>query len=632
MFRRAKVPTLESYERRARARHAREGRLLSQTSGTAEATSSAVLKRAVKIASVEVETAVRASLQAYEQALFSFHRYDANGDGKLSSKELVGLLESLGGFSKEVLGDSDLMSSILSKIDANMDTFVEFDEFLAVYNELKSGQLLRDVASVEASQALAIEEATNLLGKPVVELLDRSVFLARRIESDSKFYIDTDLTEAQAFRKDWWRISKKSQFASFLTSRGLAPPGDEARALESIKALLLKYYPSFSQAFDYFTVLCTAEPYSFRLTDFIDFAKDVGILPSDKPLPANARAVTPVTPPSSTSSAYFAVTPSASMSGTSSAAVDIAAVAAAAAVNSSGKWLAVASFTPATLSRVFAASNLEDAGDEEAAANDDNALLRFEFLEALVRLALEEDGATLQSLDDFLSRLTFHHLPMECFVNRNAFRADRLFVEPALDVIKAYREEMAAIYSASRGHGSAAVPIESWIKMLKRCDMFDAPGVHPGFHEPEARLCFMASQMRVIDEIRRRPAYVTLTFCEWVEALFRAAEMRALPSITAIKKHPAGFKSLSDYDRHVKQRAPAPARPDADRGRPTLQSARGFSDSLPSCFETFLHLLMERGAGGKGGLVLNGSYSKNIMLAMIPLFSEQWGAFHAQRK
>ncbi|CAA6653891.1 unnamed protein product [Spirodela intermedia] len=56
-----------------------------------------------------------------------FKRFDANGDGKISSKELEDALGSLGTASPEDV------ARMMRELDTDRDGFISFDEFSAFY-------------------------------------------------------------------------------------------------------------------------------------------------------------------------------------------------------------------------------------------------------------------------------------------------------------------------------------------------------------------------------------------------------------------------------------------------------------------------------------------------------------------
>ncbi|KAK1309363.1 Polcalcin Ole e 3 [Acorus calamus] len=67
-----------------------------------------------------------------------FNRFNANGDGKISSAELGDVLRTFGSAS------ADEIQRMMSEIDRDGDGFIDFDEFLEFHRANKG--LLKDVA------------------------------------------------------------------------------------------------------------------------------------------------------------------------------------------------------------------------------------------------------------------------------------------------------------------------------------------------------------------------------------------------------------------------------------------------------------------------------------------------------
>ncbi|XP_073012386.1 polcalcin Phl p 7-like [Typha latifolia] len=69
-----------------------------------------------------------------------FKRFDANGDGKISSAELGEALRTLGSTS------TDEIQRMMAEIDTDGDGYIDFDEYVA-FCRANSG-LMKDVAKV----------------------------------------------------------------------------------------------------------------------------------------------------------------------------------------------------------------------------------------------------------------------------------------------------------------------------------------------------------------------------------------------------------------------------------------------------------------------------------------------------
>ncbi|MBA0741820.1 hypothetical protein Gogos_014942 [Gossypium gossypioides] len=69
-----------------------------------------------------------------------FKRFDANGDGKISSVELGDALKTLGSVTPEEV------SRMMSEIDTDGDGFISYDEYIAFASANRG--LMKDVAKI----------------------------------------------------------------------------------------------------------------------------------------------------------------------------------------------------------------------------------------------------------------------------------------------------------------------------------------------------------------------------------------------------------------------------------------------------------------------------------------------------
>ena len=82
--------------------------------------------------------------------------------------------------------------------------------------------------------------------------------------------------------------------------------------------------------------------------------------------------------------------------------------------------------------------------------------------------------------------------------------------------------------------------MEEWFFLLKCCDLFDED-----FTQREGKLAFAWAQMAVADEVRRRLQFKCITFEDFLEALARVCDMKALPTDDDILK--AGVKTTGEF-------------------------------------------------------------------------------------
>ena len=112
-----------------------------------------------------------------EELQIVFAKYDANGDGKISSSELAAVLESLGGHPPS----EDEISTMMAEADRDGDGFISFSEFLEVntVNVYPDDALkdLRDAFSIfdtDCNGSISAEELARVLTK-----LGESVSIAK---------------------------------------------------------------------------------------------------------------------------------------------------------------------------------------------------------------------------------------------------------------------------------------------------------------------------------------------------------------------------------------------------------------------------------------------------------------------
>jgi hypothetical protein len=210
---------------------------------------------------------------------------------------------------------------------------------------------------------------------------------------------------------------------------------------------------------------------------------------------------------------------------------------------------------------------------EANAVNADKALMRFEWFQVIVRLAIAkyvkaQDGRRqrggvkrIADVSDALDALLTHdvapNLPPEACVETMAFRERRLYVKPVNDAFESNATMLKAIYDfyAASADDEGAPPqikgaelfarslfmsIQEWILLLEDANVFD-----DSFTRREAVLAFVWSQSIVTDEVKRREPMMHLSYADFQEALCRALAFKSLPSTDLMKTVDA--RSVSDF-------------------------------------------------------------------------------------
>lgn len=211
--------------------------------------------------------------------------------------------------------------------------------------------------------------------------------------------------------------------------------------------------------------------------------------------------------------------------------------------------------------RIFVQVNVEIGGDRKLnAANDDNALMRHEFVEAIFRLtaakydlearsAAAPDHAAEFVEDALHSMLRDHllHLPWECLHDSDAFRTELLYTEAVDGALLKHRKVLRDLYDVY----SALAPTagrhnfrpQEWNTFLEVGGVFS----NNGFSKPDALYAFIFSRMRHLDETQ--PRFRSLTWVSFLEAIVRVAAAFPLPSEASMRG--MGATQLAEFYEHL---------------------------------------------------------------------------------
>jgi len=167
------------------------------------------------------------------------------------------------------------------------------------------------------------------------------------------------------------------------------------------------------------------------------------------------------------------------------------------------------------------------------------------------------------------------NLPVEANLDTTSFRSERLYVEEVDDAYRGiydeatkfgpdgYRtlakgtqfrclEEMYRTFKMPVGGGTIltrkTMQVDQWMHFVGLLGFLDDET--SGFTIRHARLCYVWSQMRVVDDFKDNEKFESMQFTDFLEALARVAELIPLPPIQQIRK--AGFRSALHYFTAVK--------------------------------------------------------------------------------
>mmetsp|Transcript_53352 Transcript_53352/g.169600 ORF Transcript_53352/g.169600 Transcript_53352/m.169600 type:complete len:607 (+) Transcript_53352:203-2023(+) len=191
------------------------------------------------------------------------------------------------------------------------------------------------------------------------------------------------------------------------------------------------------------------------------------------------------------------------------------------------------------LDRAMFASNFEsDGSSEEGKLNPDKLLVRFEFLDLVIRAAhlrLRCSAAAADSppppgeaLRQVCEEMVAPRVPAE---SPDTFRALWYIEEVSAYLMSRHPALRSAFrfYRDVKGR-SKRLPIEGWLKFLEDGGVLRREGVTQG----QARRSFIYSRMLVTEGFTEKEAVVTLGIVDFFEALCRAAAAAAPPTDAAI--------------------------------------------------------------------------------------------------
>jgi len=312
--------------------------------------------------------------------------------------------------------------------------------------------------------------------------MEHSIFAPRRQESDARDYFDNDKVNRKRLNADWKRTSHKSRFRKLIArsdAGAAADPSELEEELEEIKQALERQYAVICRAFQYFCMTGNALGegcYSMSLNQWTAFLQDAEI-------PEQASAECKMK----------------------------------------------------DLDTMFISTNFEDDKNDEASkVNDDLALMRFEFLEIIVRIAIAKYGKGVatddvsDAVDILCERSIGPCLCEEAALDPNVFRRERLYCEEVAEVLEGHETLLRALYSFFKAKSrTKLMGMEDFVAFA---ELSGLTGARTGVSKRELKLCFGWAQMCVVDEIKRRDRVIGLTFIDFLDALGRLSDLISPPT------------------------------------------------------------------------------------------------------
>ena len=202
---------------------------------------------------------------------------------------------------------------------------------------------------------------------------------------------------------------------------------------------------------------------------------------------------------------------------------------------------------------IFIVCNFQpDKKSAEAQVNVENAMMRYEFLEALVRSALAKYGKG-QVTDDvaeavkmLMEKNLIPNLPAGGALVTNEFRTHRLYNEDVDIVFKRHQVLLKALWSRYRlkpiggGLRTKVVRMEGWLQLMNDAHLVDGQ-----FTLQDSTLSYLWSRMQTVDEIKDYQKMISLTFIDFLEAIGRVADMKSFPTSQDLEH--AGYNDILEW-------------------------------------------------------------------------------------
>ena len=229
------------------------------------------------------------------------------------------------------------------------------------------------------------------------------------------------------------------------------------------------------------------------------------------------------------------------------------------------------------LDLVFVLADAEERGNDiseeqraKNAANVDRALMRFEFVQAVVRIAIAKhvkSGATqsvAKATERLITESILPRVPREALHDSDVFRRSRLYTREVHEVFAVHNASLSALYEAFANANKSnnvrdtqaetrakdkVMDLGEWDMLLNMAQLID-----DDFTRRQAALCFVWSQAFCTDDMKRRIVLTHLSYVDFLEALARITTFRPLPTQALLKstgsRSPEHFYMLATAGLH----------------------------------------------------------------------------------
>ncbi|CAK4473298.1 unnamed protein product [Aphanomyces euteiches] len=207
------------------------------------------------------------------------------------------------------------------------------------------------------------------------------------------------------------------------------------------------------------------------------------------------------------------------------------------------------------MDNVFVAANLEMTEEAKQQDNPDRSLTRFEFLECIIRIAINKycnsKPVVCETPAQALNRLMEDHLVAAVPEDPNEFRTNYLYKEEISDIFLEYVVLLQDLYAANSGQYCRVgepkrMAIQELVQLLESFRFFTDTELKPrDLREP-----FFSSKMLLLDEMAPPESLKKLLcFSDFLEVLLRVALLRYPPPSTDLADAAASLQKL--FAQHI---------------------------------------------------------------------------------
>lgn len=309
--------------------------------------------------------------------------------------------------------------------------------------------------------------------------LPDSIFKPRVRESDAKSFFDTNQVEEKQFEREWKRLSAKEKFVSAVSRENKLNKGkDDQTALKDLHKILRKHYVFITNIFTWFAAF-GGGPFILGLNDFTSLLEQAQV-----PDPSSEFC------------------------------------------------------KKSDCDTVFIVANfVQDKKSPEAQIANEHQMMKYEFIEALVRLGIAKYGKgqatadVAEALDMLMEKNFLPNFPDMAKIDTNTFRKERLYFEEVDRIYKKHKNLLQAIYSRFRLPPRSGGVRPKLLKFDHFIALCEAAGfIDETFAIGQCNLAYCQSKMLVIDEVKDYARFESMTFIDFLEGLGRVADGRELPN------------------------------------------------------------------------------------------------------